>query len=227
MCGHNPAYYQDFMLRFGFQPARDQNIALEIDLYAPELERMSRIAERLRKRGRATVRQADFERLDDEIDVLHHLLNTATAHLRDSVGWHREALEAFLLPLKEIADPEFILFADVGGETVGFMPGLPNLNEALIHANGLRYPWDYLKLFWHMRRQPECLTVKSALVLPEYWNTGVIILLADTMLQRARAKGYQWADLSITGAENPTSVMLAEHLGAKIYKRWQVYRKDI
>jgi hypothetical protein len=66
-----------------------------------------------------------------------------------------------LLPFKDIADRDLILFAEAGGKTLGFFPGLPNYNEALIHANGLRYPWDYLKLWWHMRSRPAYLAVKS------------------------------------------------------------------
>ena len=66
-----------------------------------------------------------------------------------------------------------ILFAEVDGETVGFLPGIPNLNEIFIDVNGLRYPWNYLQLMWLMKtRKPTCLTAKSVLVLPEYWNTG-------------------------------------------------------
>ena len=128
-------------------------------------------------------------------------------------------------PFRELADPDLILFAEVDGKSVGFFPGLPNFNEALIHANGLRYPWNYARLWWEMRKPLKSLSVKSVLVLPEYWNTGVAVLLCDELARRARAKGYQWADLSITGAENPNTVILGEHLGAKIYKRWQVYRK--
>jgi GNAT superfamily N-acetyltransferase len=224
MCGHSPPYYAGFMERYGFQPARDQNIALAIDLDSPALDRLVRVAGKVRKRGKVTARAANFEDWDAEIDRVHYLLNTATAHLRDHIGWHRSALEAMLLPFKDLADRDLILFADVGEKTVGFLPGLPNYNEALIHANGLRYPWDYLKLWWYMRRTPACLAVKSALVLPEYWNSGAAVLMAAELLQRAKTKGYRWADLSITGAENPTSVLLAEHLGAQIYKRWQVYR---
>ena len=41
MCGHTPEYYPGFMDRFGFYPARDQNIALAIDLNSPELVRFS------------------------------------------------------------------------------------------------------------------------------------------------------------------------------------------
>lgn len=227
MCGHSPTYYAGFMDRFGFLPARDQNIAFAIDLDSPHIRRLARVAEKVRRRGRITIRTADFEDWEAEIDRIHYLLNAATAHLKDHIGWHREALETMLLPFRDIADRDLILFAEVGGKTVGFFPGLPNYNEALIHANGLRYPWDYLKLWWHMRSRPACLAVKSVLVLPEYWNTGVAVLLCDELARRAIAKGYSWADLSITGAENPNSVILAEHLGAMIYKRWQVYRKWI
>jgi GNAT superfamily N-acetyltransferase len=133
-----------------------------------------------------------------------------------------------LEPFKSIADPSFILFADVDGETVGFLPGLPNLNEILIDVNGLRYPWDALKLLWLMKfRVPRSMTVKSILVLPEHWNTGVTIQLVATMLKKAQARGYDWVDLSITSADNPTSVLTAEKMGAEIYKRWQVYHLPV
>ncbi len=62
---------------------------------------------------------------------------------------------------------------------------------------------------------------------PEYWGTGVAALLFDTMAQRARAKGYQWIDLSITSEDNPQTPLIAEHMGATIYKRWRTYRKRI
>ena len=127
-------------------------------------------------------------------------------------------------PFRAFADPELILFAEVNGEAVGWFPGIPNLNEALIHANGLRYPWDYIKLWWYMRRQPRCLTIKSVLVLPEYWDTGVSVLLFDEMLKRAMAKGFKWADLSLTSEDNPRTPILAEKMGARIYKRYRVYR---
>jgi GNAT superfamily N-acetyltransferase len=227
LCGHTPPYYQPFMERFGFKPARGDNIAFAIDVNAPGLPRLARIAERLRQRGRFTVREADLSRWDEEIDRIHYLMNIALAHLPDHIGWHRDALEAELMPFRDIADPELILFAEVDGRAVGWFPGIPDLNEAFIHANGLRYPWDYLRLWVHLRRQPECLAIKSVLVLPEYWNTGVAVLLFDEMARRARAKGYKWADLSITSEDNPNTPLLARHLGAKIYKRWRVYRLGI
>lgn len=229
MCGHAPAYYLDFMKEYGFEEARAQNLALCANLDdSPQLRRLARVAEKVRQKDWITIRQADFSRWEDEIDNLHKLLNLALAHLSDHVGWQRDSVEALVGPFKQIADPELILFADVRGETVGFLPGLPDLNEVFIHVDGLRNPWNYLQLLWRMKFQRiHSLTIKSVLVLPEYWNTGVGVLLFDEMVKRAMAMGYTWTDLSITGADNPNTIILAEHMGAEIYKRWQVYRLDI
>ncbi|MGC9360286.1 MAG: hypothetical protein ACP5G7_07930 [Anaerolineae bacterium] len=73
------------------------------------------------------------------------------------------------------------------------------------------------------RRRPESLCAKSLVVDPAHWGSGVDALLYYTLYQAARKRGYRWADLSITGAENPMTVRLATRLGARIYKRWQVY----
>ena len=226
LCGHTPPYYQDFIERFGLQPARGDNLAYAVSLgeETPALKRLSRLAERLRRQGAITIRSADLDSWQDEIERVYLLINRALAHLPDHVPWRRDELEALLKPFRAVVDPELILFAEAGGQPVGWFPGIPNLYEPLQHANGLRYPWDYLRLGWYARRQPACLAIKSVLVLPEYWNTGVSVLLFDEMARRARAKGFKWVDLSLTSADNPNTPMLADRLGAKLYKRYRVYR---
>jgi GNAT superfamily N-acetyltransferase len=227
LCGHSPPYYQHFMDDFGFKPARGDNIAFSIDPEAPGLPRLSRLAAKLRTRSKITVRGADLSQFQAEVDRVHYLLNTSLAHLPDHIGWHREVVEATLQQFKTIADPELVLFAEVDGEPVGWLAGIPNLNEIFIQVNGLRRPWDYAKLWWHMRKQPQCLCLKSVAVLPEYWNRGVAVALFDEMMRRALSKGYKWADLSITSEDNPNTPLLAEHMGAVIYKRYRVYRLEI
>jgi len=84
-----------------------------------------------------------------------------------------------------------------------------------------------LRLALRMRRRPECLCIKSVLVLPEYWRRGVAVLLCDEMARRARARGYRWADLSLTSEDNPYTPALAERMGARLYKRYRVYRMSL
>jgi len=150
LCGHTPPYYQGFFERYGFVPAHGDNLAYAIDvnLSAPAIQRVGCLAEKVRQRGHFRIRHADLQNWGEEIDRIHDLINRALAHLPGFVPWPREALQASLEPFRGIADPELILFAETAqGETVGWFPGIPNLNEALIHVNGLRYPWNYLQLF--------------------------------------------------------------------------------
>jgi GNAT superfamily N-acetyltransferase len=229
MCGHTPPYYLDFVERYGFESLRGDNLAFALDLTgdAPALRDLARMAERARARTRFHVRGADFSHWEDELERIYVLLNTALRHLPDYRSWPREVVFNSMAPFRKIANPELILFAQDGDQTIGWFPGLPNLNEAFIHADGLRHPWDYPKLFWYMRRRTACLTIKSVLVPPEYWGSGVAILLFDEMVRRARARGYRWLDLSLTSADNPRTPQLAARFGAQLYKRYRLYRKPI
>lgn len=229
MCGHTPPYYQGFVERYGFEPARGDNIAFALDITTetPQLQALTRLAERVRARKGYVVRSADLSQWEAELERIYVLLNTALTHLPDYRTWPRDVVFNTLAPFRKIADPELILFAEDGDRTIGWLPGLPDLNEAFIHANGLRLPWDYLKLWWYMRRPKRCLTLKSALLLPEYWGSGAAALLLDEISRRARARGYRWIDASLTSTDNPTTPALGARFGAKIYKRYRVYRMRI
>jgi GNAT superfamily N-acetyltransferase len=225
-CGHSPPYYEALVTRYGFRAARADNIAfaIDLDLGTPSVQHLLGLADRIRRRGHILVRGADLGNWDKEIDRIHGLLNRSLAHLPGHVDWRRDVLDHMLQPFKQIVDPDLVLFAEIDGEPVGWLPGIPNLNEAFIHANGLRYPWDYGRLWWHMRRKPRCLAVKSVLVPPEYWGRGVAAVLFAEMGMRSAAKGYQWLDLSLTSEDNPNTPPLAEKFGATLYKRYRVYR---
>lgn len=229
MIGHTPAYYLPFYEGAGFVPIRGDNLAFALDLMQdnPALNDLARMAERVKKQGRFTVRSADLTHWEDELDRIHILLNTALAHLPDFRPWPREVVYNSLSPFRKIADPELILFAEEDGKTVGWLPGIPDLNEVFIHSNGLRYPWDYIPLLWWMKKQRKCLSIKSVLLPPEYWGTGAIILLFDEMHRRARSKGYLWIDASVTSADNPRTPALATRFGAKEYKRLRVFTKKL
>ncbi len=229
LCGHTPDYYQGFFERYGFQPARGDNLAYELnrEMAQKAIDRLSRLAERVRRNQWITIRSADLAHWEDEIVRIHYLMNTCLTHIPDFIPWPLEALKASLEPFVQIADPDLVLFAEVEGKTVGFFPGIPNINETLIHANGLRHPWNYLPMLYFMRQQPKCLAIKSVLVLPEYWDTGVAVLLFDEMIRRASPKGYTWVDLSLTSDDNPYTPQLAATSGARIYKRYRVYRMKV
>lgn len=229
LCGHNPPYYSGYFERFGFGLDFDDGLAyaLDIDLNAPQFKRAARLAETVRKRRNFTVRGANMNDLDGEIENIRELQNRALSHLDGYTPYSREDIEAMVLPLRDLADPELILFAEADGKAVGWFPAVPNFNEILIRLNGLRYPWDYLRALRYRNAKPTGIAVKSVVLLPEYWDTGVIVLLVDEMARRAAERGYTWADLSLTGEKNPDTRIFALHMGASVYKRYRFYRKTV
>ena len=230
LCGHQPPYYQFFYEQYGFQKDGEDLLAyaIDIDPSSSKIQRLFRLAERIRQRNPGfTIRSANLVDLDDEINRIVYLQNRALGHFPGHVPYTRNDIESMILPFLDVADLDLVLFAEVDGQPAGFFPGVPNFNELLIKLNGLRYPWDYLRYLRHRNLKPECLAIKSAVVSPEYWDTGVAVLLFDEMAKRAIAKGYKWADLSLTGEDNPDTWPLAHHMGAKIYKRYRFYKKEI
>ncbi len=229
LCGHNPLYYGTFFERYGFGKRHDDGLAYAcpLDGQSPRFQRLYKLAERVRQRKAFSVRAVRMDEIEAEIDRILVLQNRPMEHLTGFVPYDRAAIEGMVLPLRDLADPELVLFAEADGQAVGWLPAIPNFNEVLIHLNGLRRPWDYLRALRYGRLRPKCLAIKSVAVLPEYWDTGVAVLLFAEMAHRAIAKRYAWADLSLTGEENPDTWHLAHHLGATVYKKYRFYEKHM
>jgi GNAT superfamily N-acetyltransferase len=228
-CGHSAIYYQEFFERYGFIKSGGDGIAyaIDLDLESAPIQRLLRLADKLSQRKQIRVRGARLEEIDQEIDRIVDLQNRALAHMSDFTPYTRAAIESMVLPLVDIADPELVLFAEIDGQAVGWFPAIPNMNEVLIHLNGLRHPWDTLRLLKYARTKPKSIAIKSVVVPPEYWDTGVGVMLFAEMGRRAAARGYTWADMSLTGEDNTDTWPIAHRMGAKIYKRYRFYEKEV
>ncbi|NTW11984.1 MAG: GNAT family N-acetyltransferase [Anaerolineales bacterium] len=230
LCGHHPPYYRTFFEQYGFQKMGEDGLAyaIDIDLKNPKVQRVSRLADKVRqKHPEFKVRGANIQDKEGEIDRILYLQNEGLKHMPEHVPYTRKDIETMINPLLDLADMDLVLFAEADGKPAGFFPGVPNFNEVVIHLNGLRHPWDYLRYLKYKNTKPKCLAIKSVVVPPEYWDTGVAILLFDEMARRAAARGYQWADLSLTGESNADTWPLAHHMGAQIYKRYRFYKKEL
>ena len=88
LCGHTPSYYQHFMERFGFQPARGNNLAyaIDVDVSTPAAQRLFRLAERVRRRGNITIRSGDLAALRGIPGVGTKTAERIIVELRDRIG---------------------------------------------------------------------------------------------------------------------------------------------
>lgn len=227
LCGHSPPYYRALLEGAGLTKARSDALAFRIDLAEPAADeiRLHRIVERMRRRGELRVRALDPLRMDQEIAELLEVVNRAQAEFVDYVPWQEEAFEDLVRSLRRIADPELILVAERRGAIVGWFPGIPSITPNLRRLGGLRRPWQYIRLLG-LKRAVDTVSAKSVQVLPLERGRGAALMLFSEMFDRARAKGYRYVDLSLTGEDNPYTLQLATRLGGELYKRYRVYRLD-
>jgi hypothetical protein len=155
LMGWSPPYYQTFVERYGTRKYQD-SLAYRVYLadYVDEAgafrlpHSIDRIAEYVQDRynGRCRVRLGNLQDLDGELETARDIYNRSLATLPDFIPVNREDWRRMAQTIRPLMDPEFAPFVEVDGEPIAFGLALPDVNQALRHCNGLRAPWDYLKL---------------------------------------------------------------------------------
>lgn len=232
MMGHNPPCYAEYAERYGFVMA-EESLAYRYDFSLIDFdvdngpEVLQRIAARaLQRHGPHVLRNPHMADWSVEIERLHPVYNKALAVLPEYSPIELTEFRAQAEGLKPILDANLVFIAEVGGKAAGFALGLPNIMEALIHANGLRYPWDYLRF----TRGLKCIRSASFKILaidPDYWGHGLEALMFIEMAKAMIKKGYHWVDASLTNAHNPQTNKLTTRMGARVYRRYHEYRKMV
>jgi len=228
---HNPPYYAPLIEALGFRKQRD--------LYAYEGSRsdirgdlanlpskMLRVAKAAYRRTKATIRAADPNRWEEEVALVHHIYDSALSTLPLRMTISEEEFGRLASSFRPFLDPDLALFAQIGGQTVGFILTLPDINQALQKVNGRLFPLGWAKLWWHMRRI-DVASCKVLAVLPEYRGRGLEALLMLETVRRCWEKGYQRMDFSLTGEENVMMNRILKRMGARIYRHYRIYQKGL
>lgn len=227
MCAHNKPYYAEFAERYGFDKARRDSLAFihEAATQGADVipDKLSRVAEKVSHHSNVIIRNPDFSRFEAELALVTDVLNKGLAVLQERGFWDVDRMMAHARALRPILDSDLIIIAESGSKPVGWLFGLPDLNEAILKAGGVRYLWQKPCFYLSLTRQPSGASMKSIAVDPEYWGRGIDALMIYHFARQVVAKGYKWLDMSLTGEDNPMTPKLAANLGAREYKRYRIY----
>ena len=221
MMPYNPRYYPEYMERFGLHKAKD----LLAYLFTEDQEtppKLIRVAEGVRRRQRIQIRPLNLKQLDEEIPVLEVVYNRAWEKNWGFVPVTSAEFHHLADQLKQIADADLALFAEVDGKAVGFILALPDFHQAIKHANGRLFPLGLIKLLIASRRI-DGIRVLLLGVVDTYRRLGVDALLLMEIFRAGRKKGYQWAELSWILEDNQMTNRLVRRIGGSVYKRYRIY----
>ncbi len=227
LCAHSPPYYQHHVERFGFRKLADDlcrrawvsKIVGPNGTLPPRLARLEKVA---RRRAHLTIRHARMKDWDDEVQRVRELYDATIGQLPDHVPWGDEDLNAFAEQLRPFVDPDFILFGEVEGKTVGCLLAFPDFNQVLIHMNGRLDGMRKLLAWWHMRHI-DVISLKVGGVLEQYQGRGIEALMLLELARCGMPKGFRMVDMSLQAEENDRLNTLISHFDVEEYKRYRVY----
>jgi GNAT superfamily N-acetyltransferase len=224
MMPYNPRYYLALAEGYGLAKIKDLYAFLKDEVGV--VDRIATLVERVKKREGVVVRPLDMRRLEADVAAIQEIYNSAWEPNWGFVPMTASEMDLMAKQLKPIAEPELVLFAEVGGRPVGVSITLPDYNHVLKHLNGRLGPIGILKWFYYKRRITGLRSLVFGL-LPEYRRTGInTVLYYETEVRGARL-GYKWCEMSWNLEDNDLINRFDAAVGGKLYKKYRIYEKAI
>lgn len=221
----NPPEYPHYLEACGYAKAMDL-YAWYFDAEQGPSPRLSRIAERVRRRERPVVRQAEMKHLDRETRILKRIYNDAWERNWGFVKYTDAEFDHLVDELKLILDPEMALFLEVEGKVAAIGIAIPDINQVLVKMNGRLLPFGIFKLL-NRRRVVDRGRLPILGVLPEFRNRGLEMVLIEEIARRGAKKGWRGGECSWVLETNTAMNRGIEAAGAELYKTYRLYQKPV
>jgi GNAT superfamily N-acetyltransferase len=225
MMPYNPPGYPRYIEAAGYRKVKD--------LYAWiferdwEVKKIGRLAERVRKRNEdLAVRHVDMKRWDEEFARVKDLYNRAWERNWGFVRYTEAEFDQLAKAFKMILDPELIALAEVEGDLAGITVIIPDANQVFKKMRGRLLPFG---VFHFLRRNQVMDRVRLPIlgVAPEHRNKGFELVMIHELYQRVIAKGYGSCEASWTLEDNLAMNHVISAGGARHYKTYRIYQKEL
>jgi len=225
MMPYNPPYYLELMENCRLRKAKDL-FAFYMTKDHQTAEKIQQIVEKIRRETNITLRTLERKTADKEAEKIKFIYNHAWEKNWGFVPWTEKEMRYMVEKLKMIADYSLVILAEDRGKPVGFIFGLPNLNEVFKKMNGRLLPLGILKFFLYRKKIKGMRGIVFG-VLNEYRGTGLSYVLYSELEKNAQTKGYEWAETSWQLEDNEAINRFIASIGGKVYKKYRMYEKRI
>jgi GNAT superfamily N-acetyltransferase len=221
MMPYNPPYYASLLERTGLHKAKDL-YAYHTTANEIQMSRAERLAERAAVEHGVRVRPVCLKNFEAELELFFRIYNAAWRRNWGFAPMSRAEMEHLGRELKPVMDPDLVLLAEVNREAVGCALALPDINQALRHANGRLFPLGLFKILYY-KRTIRRMRVVILGVLEEYRATGAAAALYAALFRNGRRAGYDEGEFSWVLEDNVMMNRSLEALGARRYKTYRIY----
>ncbi len=227
MAPYNPPYYNDFLVEFGLQKAKDL-LCWEVsaaDGYRIPA-RILELTDAVARRYGIRVRALDMRRFEEEVKLIEQLSNASISGNWGYSPVTEAEVQATARDLRPVIQPKGVLFAEnEKGRAVGFAIAIPDVNYLLRGLHGSLMPFGWLKLLIGIPRLRRYRMFALG-VIPEYQGKAV-----DSLLYRALYEALYrpdiWMEVNYVLEDNYPMVNAIKKLGPKPLRRYRVYEMAI
>ncbi len=229
MMPYNPPYYPGQIEKQGYVPAKD----LLAYLLDAEIEPPRAVRSLAAKAAQEIdVRPLNRKHLLQEFELLRDIFNDAWSRNWGFVPFTQEEFTEMAKTLSHVIQDDFVQIAELNGEAVGMIVAAPDLNQLLRNLNGRLLPLNWITLLWRWNmRYPDTGRVILMGIRRHYQNSllgaAVSYLLIEALRQPVCKRGLRQMELSWILEDNLRMRSIIEDLGARCYKRYRIYQKEL
>jgi hypothetical protein len=225
---YNPAYYQNLFESYGFE-IHYRQFTNYIDLEKPLPERFNRIAQRVLNNKHNSFKPFRYKYKDNFINDFVTIYNQAWSTFRNFHPIDIDVVKKSLAEMKAIVEEDFIWFAYVDKKPVGFLLGIPDVNEIIKYSGDKFNLWGKVKfLFYKYTKGFSRVRVVVMGIVPEFQNHGLESgLVACGFKEGKKRPNFKHVELSWVGDFNDKMIAIHNAMGAVEDKVHATFRKIV
>ncbi|MDW3094320.1 MAG: GNAT family N-acetyltransferase [Gammaproteobacteria bacterium] len=229
MMGHAKPYYQELLMNHEYRKAKD--------LYAwhnqsefTDPPAMERLVERYQ--DRIVMRDVNKKQVDRDINILMEVFNDSWANNWGFIPFTANEFIHLGKEMLRLIPASHFKIAELDGEPVGMIAGLPNFNQIIKDLNGKLLFSGVFKFLWRLKFSPPT-TGRVALlgIKQEYQNQLVGSALAFMLISKIKEVAYETGvtehEMSWVLEDNKRLNKILESLGASRYKTYRIFEKRL
>ena len=221
----HPPGFEALLLAQGLEPVQDL-LAYRLHRSLVDRSRLARGRALAERRSGSTIRNLDGRRFWQDVELLHDLYvrcwATNFGFAPMSHAEFREAAKGF----KPLFEPRLCQIAELDGEPVGFIFGLPDVNVGIQACNGRLFPFGWLKMLRAIRRTDRYRVITLG-VVPEVRGRAIDMHLVLDHIERNDHTGLDDAELSWVLEDNVGMVKPLINIGAKEAMRHRIFELEL
>lgn len=220
----NPPYYHSYIKNTGFQTECGQ-VQYQLQFTSSLAHRYQQMVEQATLAG-VQLRAWNFNQLEEEIVRYTTLFNETFATLWGMRPIAVPEMRELMIDLKDLLIDDFCVFAEVEGQTVGFLYGLPDLNQAFHRIRGKGIEENAAE-FQQLLEEIDHGVILAIGVKQNYRGRGINLALAAKSYLAMIERGYKTGSYTFVLDDNWRSRRTAEKLGGRITRNFVTYWKEL